>query len=101
MVLRVRAGLCAGGLGSRTQQGRRWSTPQEVIRCATALDGKGMAKGTLDGVGSKLTPTRFAVDHASRRMTAKANATQSGDEGLPEPSKDDLDALWRFRFKEK
>jgi mono/diheme cytochrome c family protein len=74
-------------------------------KCATchALDGKGMAKGPLDGVGSKLTADEIrAWIVTPAEMTKKANATRKPPmrayASLP---KEDLDALVAFLASKK
>jgi mono/diheme cytochrome c family protein len=74
-------------------------------KCATchALDGKGMAKGPLDGIGSKLSAAEireWIVNPAE--MTKKTNATRKPPmrayASLP---KEDLDALVTFLASKK
>ena len=74
-------------------------------KCATchALDGKGMAKGPLDGVGSKLTADEIkAWIVTPAEMTKKANATRKPPmrayASLPAA---DLDALVAFLASKK
>jgi len=74
-------------------------------KCATchALDGKGMAKGPLDGVGSKLTADEIhAWIVTPAEMTKKTNATRKPPmrayASLP---KEDLDALVAFLASKK
>jgi len=74
-------------------------------KCATchALDGKGMAKGPLDGVGTKLTADEIrAWIVTPAEMTKKANATRKpamrAYASLP---KEDLDALVTFLASKK
>ena len=74
-------------------------------KCATchALDGKGMAKGPLDGVGSKLTADEIkAWIVTPAEMTKKANATRKPPmrayASLPAA---DLDALVAFLAAKK
>ena len=74
-------------------------------KCATchALDGKGMAKGPLDGVGSKLTADEireWIVNPAE--MTKKHNATRKPPmRAYPKLPKEDLDALVTFLASKK
>jgi mono/diheme cytochrome c family protein len=74
-------------------------------KCATchALDGKGMAKGPLDGVGSKLTAAEihdWIVKPAE--MTKKTNATRKPPmRAYPNLPKEDLDALVAFLVSKK
>jgi mono/diheme cytochrome c family protein len=74
-------------------------------KCATChlLDGKGMAKGPLDGVGSKLTADEireWIVNPAE--MTKKTNATRKPPmRAYPSLPKEDLDALVAFLHAKK
>ena len=74
-------------------------------KCATchALDGKGMAKGPLDGVGSKFTADeirQWIVTPAE--MSKKHNATRKPPmRAYPNLPKEDLDALVAFLASKK
>ena len=74
-------------------------------KCATchSLDGKGMAKGPLDGVGSKFTAAEihdWIVNPAE--MTKKHNATRKpAMKAYPNLPKEDLDALVAFLASKK
>ena len=74
-------------------------------KCATChvLDGKGQAKGPLDGVGSKLTADEireWIVNPAE--MTKKHNATRKPPmRAYPKLPKEDLDALVAFLASKK
>jgi mono/diheme cytochrome c family protein len=74
-------------------------------KCATchALDGKGMAKGPLDGVGTKLSADEiraWIVNPAE--MTKKTNATRKPPmRAYPNLPKEDLDALVAFMVSKK
>jgi mono/diheme cytochrome c family protein len=74
-------------------------------KCATchSLDGKGMAKGPLDGVGSKLSADEiraWIVNPAE--MTKKTNATRKPVmRAYPNLPKEDLDALVAFLVAKK
>ena len=74
-------------------------------KCATchALDGKGMAKGPLDGVGKKLTADEIrAWIVTPAEMTKKANATRKPPmRAYPSLPKEDLDALVAFLASKK
>ena len=74
-------------------------------KCATchALDGKGMAKGPLDGVGSKLTADEIrAWIVTPAEMTKKTNATRKpAMRAYPSLPKEDLDALVAFLASKK
>ena len=68
-----------------------------------SLDGKGMAKGPLDGVGSKLTADQIRewITHPVE-MSAKAKATRKPVmKAYPNLPKDDLDALVAFLASKK
>jgi mono/diheme cytochrome c family protein len=68
-----------------------------------SLDGRGMAKGPLDGVGSKLTADeirQWIVNPAE--MTAKTNATRKpAMRAYPNLPKEDLDALVAYLASKK
>lgn len=74
-------------------------------RCSMchALDGKGQAKGPLDGVGTKLTADeirQWIVNPAE--MTKKTNATRKpAMRAYPNLPKEDLDALVAFMVSKK
>jgi mono/diheme cytochrome c family protein len=74
-------------------------------KCATChiLDGKGMAKGPLDGVGTKLTADEIrAWIVTPAEMTAKHNATRKPVmRAYPSLPKEDLDALVAFLASKK
>jgi mono/diheme cytochrome c family protein len=74
-------------------------------KCATchALDGKGMAKGPLDGVGKKLTADEIrAWIVTPAEMTKKTNATRKPPmKAYPALPKEDLDALVAFLASKK
>lgn len=68
-----------------------------------AIDGKGMAKGPLDGVGSKLTADEIRewITHPVE-MTAKTKATRKPlMKAYPKLPKEDLDALVTFLASKK
>ena len=68
-----------------------------------ALDGKGMAKGPLDGVGTKLTADEIRewIIHPVE-MTAKTKATRKPVmKAYPNLPKEDLDALVAFLVSQK
>lgn len=74
-------------------------------KCAMchSIDGKGMAKGPLDGVGSKLSADdiREWIVHPAE-MSAKHNATRKPVmRAYPNLPKDDLDALVAFLASKK
>ncbi len=68
-----------------------------------SLEGKGQAKGPLDGVGSKLSADeirQWIVNPAE--MTAKTNATRKPPmRAYPNLPKEDLDALVAYMFAQK
>lgn len=74
-------------------------------KCATchSLDGKGLAKGPLDGVGAKLSAAdiREWIVHPDV-MSKKANATRKPPmRAYPNLPKEDLDALVAFLASKK
>lgn len=74
-------------------------------KCAMchSLDGKGMAKGPLDGVGTRLTADQIRewITHPVE-MAAKANATRKpAMKPYPNLPKDDLDSLVAFLASKK
>ena len=77
-------------------------TAQKCLTCHS-LDGKGMAKGPLDDVGSKLTADEireWIVNPAE--MTKKHNATRKPPmRAYPNLPKEDLDALVAFMASKK
>ena len=74
-------------------------------KCATChiLDGKGMAKGPLDGVGSKLTADEIRQWIVSpAEMTKKTNATRKPPmRSYPNLAKEDVEALVAFLASKK
>ena len=74
-------------------------------KCATchALDGKGMAKGPLDGVGSKLSADEIrAWIVTPAEMTKKTGATRKPPmRAYASMPKEDLDALVAFMASKK
>ena len=86
----------------RRRKRRRVYTAQKCATCH-ALDGKGMAKGPLDGVGSKFTADEIrAWIVTPAEMSKKHNATRKPPmrayASLP---KEDLDALVAFLASKK
>lgn len=83
----------------------RGATVYAAQKCSIchSLDGRGMAKGPLDGVGSKLTADeirQWIVNPAE--MTAKTNATRKpAMRAYPNLPKEDLDALVAFLSAKK
>lgn len=90
------------GAAPDTAKGAAVYLAQKCSMCH-ALDGKGMAKGPLDGVGSKLTPEQIRewITHPVE-MTAKAKATRKPlMKAYPNLPKEDLDALVAFLASKK
>ena len=102
--------LCADRR-ARRRRPRRPPTPLAAPRCTRprsarschSLEGKGQAKGPLDGVGSKLSADeirQWIVNPAE--MTAKTNATRKpAMRAYPNLPKDDLDALVAYMLAQK
>jgi mono/diheme cytochrome c family protein len=87
---------------SAAEKGAAVYAAQKCMMCH-ALDGKGMAKGPLDGVGSKLTADEIRewILHPDV-MAKKANATRKPPmKAYPNLPKDDLDALVAFMVSKK
>jgi len=106
--------ICLGGLvmaalivgsGSAAAQAPSGETVYAAQKCSMchSLDGKGQAKGPLDGVGSKMSADdirQWIVDPAT--MTKKANATRKPPmKAYPNLPKADLDALVTFLAAKK
>jgi mono/diheme cytochrome c family protein len=97
--------VCAAAPASAQGAAEKGAAVYAAQKCATchALDGKGMAKGPLDGVGSKLSADEIrAWIVTPAEMTKKANATRKPPmrayASLP---KEDLDALVAFLASKK
>ena len=110
MKLRVRAASIVIGTAILTapaaaQDLKRGEAVYAAQKCAMchSLDGKGQAKGPLDGVGSKLTADEireWIVNPAE--MTKKHNATRKPPmRAYPKLPKEDLDALVAFMASKK
>ena len=101
------AAIFVGGVGAAAAQTpvEKGATVYAAQKCAMchALDGKGQAKGPLDGVGKKLSADdirQWIVDPAT--MTKKANATRKPPmRAYPNLPKEDLDALVAFLAAKK
>lgn len=106
--------ICLGGLvmaalavgsGSAAAQAPSGEAVYAAQKCAMchSLDGKGQAKGPLDGVGSKLSADEirlWIVDPAT--MTKKTNALRKPPmRAYPNLPKADLDALVTFLAAKK
>ena len=97
--------LCAAAPASAQGAAEKGAAVYAAQKCATChiLDGKGQAKGPLDGVGSKLTADEIrAWIVTPAEMTKKTNATRKPPmrayASLP---KEDLDALVAFMVSKK
>jgi mono/diheme cytochrome c family protein len=92
----------AAATGGAPDRGATVYAAQKCSMCH-ALDGRGMAKGPLDGVGSKLSAEeirQWIVNPAE--MTAKTNATRKPlMRAYPNLPKEDLDALVAFLHAKK
>ena len=98
--------LLGGAIGTaEAQDGAKGATVFAAQKCTMchALDGKGNARGALDGVGSKLTADeirQWIVTPAE--MTAKAKAERKpAMKAFPNLPKEDLDALVAFLHSKK
>lgn len=106
----VAAAIFAAGVGSAAAQaapapaakGAAVYAAQKCSMCHS-LDGKGQAKGPLDGVGTKLTAEEirlWIVDPVD--MTKKTSATRKpAMRAYPNLPKADLDALVAFMVSKK
>jgi len=103
----VAIALLVGGVGSASAQsavekGEAVYAAQKCAMCH-AIDGKGQAKGPLDGVGTKLTADeirQWIVNPAE--MTKKTNALRKPPmRAYPNLPKEDLDALVAFMASKK
>ena len=85
-----------------TDRGAAVYAAQKCSMCHS-LEGKGQAKGPLDGVGSKLSADeirQWIVNPAE--MTAKTNATRKPPmRAYPNLPKEDLDALVAYMLAQK
>ena len=94
-----------GTAPAAAQDVKRGEAVYAAQKCAMchSLDGKGQAKGPLDGVGSKLTADEireWIVNPAA--MTKKHNATRKPPmRAYPKLPKEDLDALVAFMASKK
>lgn len=101
----VTVAMLVGGVGSASAQAPSGEAVYAAQKCSMchALDGKGQAKGPLDGVGSKMSAEDirlWIVDPAT--MTKKANATRKPPmRAYPNLPKADLDALVAFLAAKK
>jgi mono/diheme cytochrome c family protein len=92
----------AGGRRMQADRGEAVYASQKCALCHS-LDGKGQAKGPLDGVGTKLTAAEireWIVDAPG--MTTKHKATRKPVmKAYPNLPKEDLDALVAFLASKK
>ena len=97
--------LLGTAFGAEAQNIEKGATVYAAQKCSMchALDGKGNAKGALDGVGSKLKADeirQWIVTPAE--MAAKSEATRKpAMKAYPNLPKDDLDALVAFLASKK
>lgn len=105
-------GLLASGLTARSAEAQAAAAPGDkgaavyaAQKCSMchALDGKGQAKGPLDGVGTKLTADEIRQWIVSPAEVAKkVNATRKpAMRAYPNLPKEDLDALVAFLATKK
>jgi mono/diheme cytochrome c family protein len=96
--------LFAGPAAAQTpvEKGAMVFGAQKCSLCHS-LDGKGNAKGPLDGIGSKLKADEIRQWIVTPvEMAAKANATRKPPmKAFPNLAKDDLDALVAFLSSKK
>jgi mono/diheme cytochrome c family protein len=102
----IALGLSVAGAAAQDkaqiEKGMKVYADQKCAMCH-AIDGKGNAKGPLDGVGSKLTAddVREWMLHPAE-MTKKANAPRKpAMPAYPKLSKDDLDAVIAYMMSLK
>lgn len=104
VMMTVMLGLAAtaSAQAAAVEKGAAVYAAQKCSMCH-ALDGKGQAKGPLDGVGSKLSADEireWIVNPAE--MTKKTNATRKPlMRAYPNLPKEDLDALVAFMVSKK
>jgi len=92
----------AGASAPAIAKGEQVYAAQKCAMCHS-LDGKGQAKGPLDGVGAKLTADEISewIIHPAE-MTKKHNATRKPlMRAYPNLPKEDLDALVAFLASKK
>ena len=95
----IMVGLCLGIAASAVAQDAKVTKGQEVYvaqKCnlCHSIDGKGNAKGSLDGVGSKLTAEEIRNWIADPKgMTAKTKAERKPAMKAYALPKEDVDAL--------
>jgi mono/diheme cytochrome c family protein len=92
-ILCVAAAAPAAAQADTKTQGEKVFAAQKCALCH-AIDGKGNAKGPLDGVGSKLSADEIrAWITDAKGMTAKTKATRKPPMKAYTLSKEDVDAL--------
>lgn len=98
----AQAAPAAGGAQAAADKGAAVYVAQKCSLCHS-LDGKGQAKGPLDGVGSKLTADEIRQwIVAPVEMSKKANATRKPPmKAYPNLPKEDLDAVVAFLHSKK
>lgn len=92
-VLMTLGAASAAAAQDATAKGEQVYAAQKCAICHS-IAGKGNPKGSLDGVGSKLTPDeirQWIVD--AKGMTAKAKATRKPEMRHYDLPRDDVDAL--------
>jgi mono/diheme cytochrome c family protein len=102
MVLTGLAGASHAFAQDAVAKGAQVYAAQKCSMCHS-IDGKGMAKGPLDGVGSKLTADEIRewISHPAE-MTAKTKAPRKPVmKAYPNLPKEDLDALVAFLASKK
>ncbi|MDP2320529.1 MAG: cytochrome c [Acidobacteriota bacterium] len=102
VMLGLAATAAAQAAAAPADKGAAVYAAQKCAMCHS-LDGKGQAKGPLDGVGTKLTADeirQWIVNPAE--MTAKTKATRKpAMRAYPNLPKDDVDALVAFLHSKK
>ena len=102
LVAALMSGMVATAAAQDLAKGEAVYAAQKCSMCH-ALDGKGQAKGPLDGIGKKMSADdirQWIVDPAT--MTKKANATRKPPmRAYPNLPKADLDALVAFLAAKK
>jgi mono/diheme cytochrome c family protein len=97
--------IALGAVSAGAQDVKKGEQVYAAQKCAMchAIDGKGQAKGPLDGVGSKLTADEIRQWIVSpAEMTKKHNATRKPPmRAYPNLPKEDLDALVAFLASKK
>jgi mono/diheme cytochrome c family protein len=80
---------------AKAEKGKAVFADQKCAMCHS-IDGKGNAKGPLDGIGSKLTPAeirQWITEPAAMAAKAKADRKPAMPAKYASLPKDDLDAL--------